>query len=102
MGAIEVFVKKIVQKDAHHFRIEWEDGYVQQFKLSDLQRNCPCASCIDEFTGQKLLDPNSVDDHVKATRLMNVGRYGLRVKFTSGCSMGIYSFNMLRQMGDQQ
>lgn len=97
-----MFVKRIVQKDGHHFRIEWEDGYVQNFRLSDLQRNCPCAGCMDEFTGKKLLDPNSVDENVKAVRLSNVGRYGLRIKFSKGCSNGIYSFNMLRQLQEKQ
>lgn len=97
-----MFVKRIVQEDAHHFRVEWEDGYIQRFKLSELQKNCPCASCMDEFTGKKLVDPHSIDENVKAIRLTNVGRYGLRVKFTSGCSTGIYSFNMLRQWGEKR
>lgn len=93
-------VKRILQKDAHHFEIEWLDGEVDVFKLSDLQKLCPCAGCVDEFTGKRLLDVSTVSEDVTATRVWSVGRYALRIQFRKGCSNGIYSFAMLRSLGD--
>lgn len=91
-----LFVRKIWQKDNHVFSIEWSDGAIQDFRLSDLQRKCPCAGCRDETTGKQLLDPRTVPDDVRAIAIRSVGRYGLRIQFTSGCSMGIYCFDQIR------
>lgn len=96
--SIPLFVSQIWQKDNYTFSIKWDDGRVQDFRLCDLQRHCPCASCIDEVTGKRLLDPQMVSDDVRAIIIRSVGRYGLKVQFTSGCSHGIYSFDRLRQM----
>jgi DUF971 family protein len=93
-----LFVRQIWQKDNYTFSIEWNDGHTQDFRLCDLQRNCPCAHCTDEMTGKRLVNPNNVPDHVKAIVIRSIGRYGLRIQYTSGCSMGIYSFDRLRKM----
>lgn len=93
-----LFVRQIWQKDNYTFSIQWNDGLTQDFRLCDLQRNCPCAHCADEITGRCLLDPKTVSDDVKAIAIRSIGRYGLRIQFTSGCSTGIYSFDRLRKM----
>jgi DUF971 family protein len=90
-------IHKIYQKDSYTFTIEWSDGKVGHYRLSDLQKQCPCAGCVDETTGQRLVKNENIDDFVQARRLINVGRYALRIDFTSGCSTGIYSFDMLRK-----
>ena len=92
---------KIWQKNNVFFSIEWSDGKVQDFRLSDMQRNCPCANCADEITGKPLLDPQSVSDDVRAVVIRSVGRYGLRIQFTSGCSMGIFGFDRLKKIGKE-
>lgn len=93
-----LFVRKIWQKDNHTFSIQWNDGVIQDFRLCDLQRSCPCAHCSDEITGKPLLDSKIIPDDVKAVFIRSIGRYGLRIQFTSGCSTGIYSFDRLRKM----
>lgn len=93
-----LFVRQIWQKDNYTFSIQWNDELIQDFRLCDLQRNCPCAHCTDEMTGKSLIDPKTIPDHVKAIVIRSIGRYGLRIQFTSGCSTGIYSFDRLRKM----
>ncbi|MGA8164718.1 MAG: P-loop NTPase [Waddliaceae bacterium] len=93
-----LFVERIEQKDRHAFRILWNDGNICDYRLSDLQRRCPCAKCTDEATGKHIADPSGVKDDARAKRIVNVGRYALRIDFTSGCSLGIYSFAMLRKL----
>jgi DUF971 family protein len=93
-----LFVSKIWQKNNTTFSIEWNDGEIQDFRLCELQRVCPCANCVDEVTGQPLLDPQTVSDDVRAVVIRSIGCYGLQVQFTAGCSKGIYSFDRLRRM----
>ena len=93
-----IFVSQIWQKDNYTFSIRWNDGEIQDFKLSHLQRHCPCAQCTDENSGRNLVDPKTIQDNVRAIVVRSVGRYGLRIQFTSGCSNGIYSFADLRRL----
>jgi DUF971 family protein len=93
-----MFIRKIFQKDQYRFTIEWTDGKISDYRLSDLQRQCTCAQCQDEKTGQPLVSPDSIDNGVQAVRIVNVGRYALRIDFTKGCSKGIYSFSLLRTL----
>ena len=39
----DAFIKKIEQSDNNSFHIEWSDQTTKNYKLSHLQRNCPCA-----------------------------------------------------------
>jgi ATP-binding protein involved in chromosome partitioning len=89
-------IKHLEQKDNHAFSIVWNDDKAQTFHLSELQKMCPCANCRDEQTGEILLDPQTVKSDVRALFIRSVGRYALQIQFTSGCSTGIYSFDMLR------
>lgn len=93
-----IFVKEIMQKDNHTFVIRWTDGKIGEYRLNELQKRCSCANCIDETTGKRLLDESTVKSDVKATKIYNVGRYALRIQFSSGCSTGIYPFEMLHNM----
>ncbi len=93
-----LFLRQIWQKNNETFSIQWNDGLIQDFRLCDLQRQCPCAHCTDEITGKRLLDSKMVSDDVRAVFIRSIGRYGLRIQFTSGCSTGIYTFDRLRKM----
>lgn len=93
-----LFIKEFNQIDPQSFSITWNDDEIQQFRLSDLQKQCPCASCVDETTGERVSNPESVDVNVGATAIDSVGRYAIKVHFTSGCSTGIYDYEMLRSM----
>lgn len=92
-------IKSISQKDNYTFNIMWNDGLNCDYRLSDLQKQCPCANCTDEITGKRLLDVSTVKPDLRAIRIYNVGRYAIRIQFAHGCSTGIYSFDMLRKLG---
>lgn len=85
-------IKKITQLDNYTFGILWNDGTEQKYRLSGVQKKCPCAQCNVE--GAKLV----VDDNVRAANISSVGRYAMKIQFTSGCTKGIYTFPLLRDM----
>lgn len=94
MNSPLVLIKSIAQKDNHTFTIHWSDGIQKDYRLSELQHSCPCAHCREKR--KKGPSEPSNDSDVKAIRITSVGRYALKVKFTSGCSNGIFSYAMLR------
>lgn len=89
-------IKKVWQPDPQHLHIDWSDGVSKSFKLSELQKQCPCANCVDENTGQRKILKVSVQDNVSAFSVSNVGRYAVRIQYSSGCSTGLYSYQFLR------
>lgn len=93
-----LLVRKVEQLDRHTLGIEWIDGHKSRWRLSHLRQNCPCASCINEWTGEPILEPGSVDEDLIARRVESVGRYALMIEFADGHSTGIYSFPTLRKL----
>lgn len=93
-----VLIKGISQKNNHMFTIEWTDGIICDYALEDLQRNCPCARCSQQKEQKYIYQEQPIVEPVKAIRISNVGRYALRIQFTSGCSLGIFSYEFLREL----
>lgn len=96
MNATQILIKTLQQKNNHTFTIEWSDGIVSDYRLSDVQSFCPCAKCMDQSKTKSANAP--IDHDVRALRIFNIGRYAMRIQFTSGCSTGIYSYALLRQL----
>lgn len=87
---MQLFIKNIQQINNHIFEITWSDLSTSKHRLSSLQKACPCAKCLQTEEQSKLLNPD-----VKAKFLKSIGRYAIKIEFTSGCSAGIYDFDLL-------
>ncbi|HSQ43250.1 MAG TPA: P-loop NTPase [Fibrobacteraceae bacterium] len=81
------------------FALGWSDGVWQLFTPHHLRLHCPCASCVDEWTGEPLLDPASISADVQVLNVYTVGRYALGISFTDGHRSGIYTYDQLKQIG---
>ena len=81
-------------------RIEWRDGAIARYPFFALRDSCPCASCINEITGEKILDPKTIDPNIHITRAAYTGNYALRIVWSDGHDTGIYSFKTLREYFD--
>jgi DUF971 family protein len=82
------------------FLISWTDGSTRKVSQRDLRLRCPCASCVDEFTGEPLLDPETVPLDLKVLRLRSVGHYAVAFDFSDGHKTGIYPWEMLRRISE--
>ena len=75
----------------------WEDEHVSVYPARDLRLRCRCAGCIEEMTGQPLLDPAKVPPDVVAVAITLVGQYAIAIRWSDGHDTGIYNFADLRQ-----
>lgn len=71
--------------------IVWKDGLEQEIPINQIQQYCPCQQCRDSDI--------VVHTGVEATQVRPVGHYAACIAFTSGCSMGIYPYHLLREIG---
>jgi ATP-binding protein involved in chromosome partitioning len=93
--------QEIRQPSRQTISIRWSDGRETTLDARPLRLECPCAECVDESTGRKLLDPSSVPPDVWPTSINPVGRYGMSFAWSDGHSSGIYTHERLRQLGAQ-
>ncbi len=83
-------------------RITWADGRACRFDAPALRRACPCAQCVNEWTGERTLAPGSIRDDLQIDDVQLVGRYALNFRWSDGHETGIYSFAYLRELCEQE
>jgi len=88
----------IEQASPRHLAITWADGEESLYEVRELRLACRCAHCVDEWTGEKRLDPSSVPEDVHPVSIEKVGRYAIQIEWSDGHSAGIYTFERLRQL----
>jgi DUF971 family protein len=50
----------------------------------DLRCSCRCATCIEEFTGEQLLDTSTVPKTIRPLNMAPIGRYAMSVDWSDG------------------
>ncbi len=85
-----IYPVKIRQVSRYAFEAVWSDGEIREYALSWLQKNCPCRRCQEQH---RLVDPL-----VLAEKISSVGKYALKVEFTSGCKSGIFPYLYLKNL----
>lgn len=94
--------REIAQEGERGLRVVWADGRVCQYGAAALRRACPCAQCVNEWTGERVLAPEAVPDELEISDLQLVGRYALNFRWGDGHETGIYSFRYLRELCEQR
>ena len=94
--------REISQEGNSQLRITWADGRVCGYRAAALRRACPCAQCVDEWTGERTLKPQAIAEDIEIGDLNIVGRYALNFRWSDGHETGIYSFQYLRGLCEQQ
>lgn len=89
---------QIIEESDSEFSIKWSDDKESSYNAAQLRRACPCAGCINEWTGEKILRPETVADDLTFAHITLVGRYALNFNFSDGHETGIYSFKYLREL----
>lgn len=78
--------------------IEWSDGKRSTYRPKDLRAACPCASCVDEVTGVRILKAEAISETVRAESVNPIGRYALQFVWSDGHSTGLFGHEYLRRL----
>ena len=78
--------------------LEWETGPATEISARTLRQACPCAGCVDETTGKRTLDVNSVPVDMRIESFSTVGNYALSFVFADSHSTGIFRFGYLDEV----
>jgi DUF971 family protein len=80
--------------------LAWPDGRTDRLGYRYLRGECPCATCKDEWTGDRILDPTSVPADIKLAGMEPVGSYAVRFSWSDGHSSGLYTWENLRLLAE--
>jgi DUF971 family protein len=98
---------KSLKGDREALLIQWSDGVTQRIPWTTLREQCPCATCR-----QKRADPSPAPlfniikpeeaEPVRATAMSPIGNYAYQIDFSDGHKTGIFSLELLRDIGDKE
>jgi ATP-binding protein involved in chromosome partitioning len=83
---------------SHKLAIYWSDGQKYTYDAKLLRFMCPCAVCVDEFSGERKIKTDSVANDVALEKALPVGRYGVNLVWSDKHSTGIYTYKYLREL----
>ncbi len=90
--------RQIIEESDSELSINWSDETETKYDAPNLRRACPCAGCVNEWTGEKILKTENVADDLSFASISIVGRYALNFQFSDGHETGIYSFQYLKDL----
>jgi len=95
----------IARQGEDRLRIGWSDGTQREYTLAELRDRCPCATCREKRTAPPppptALPVLSVSEArpLQLTAMRPVGHYAYAIHFSDGHNTGIYTFELLRELG---
>jgi len=57
-----------------------------------------CARCVDEITGQRILDVEGLDPDIAIEEMQLVGNYALKIRWSDRHDTGLYTWPHLRRL----
>jgi len=98
MESIDVVPVEIENTGDKGIRIRWQDGHEAIYPHTYLREGCQCASCIEEWSGKKLISAGQIPDNIAPTQIKAVGRYAVSIHWSDGHNTGIYPFDYVRKI----
>jgi DUF971 family protein len=90
----------------NRLRITWNDGERREYTFRGLRDACPCATCREKQSQPPppsnvltVLSPAETQP-LKVLGMRPVGNYAYSIQFSDGHDTGIYSLELLRQLGE--
>lgn len=105
-----VIPEKIQRLGDNGLSIWWSDGSRRDYSASELRNGCPCATCREkeraksneQAAGRPKGLPILTAAELKPlhiVRMLPIGNYAYSVAFTDGHDSGIFTFDLLLQLG---
>ena len=96
------YIRRLGQPTPTQIEVEWGNGEVSRFSAYDLRLSCPCALCVDEWTGERRISPNSIPLDIVPKHAKLVGNYAIQIEWSDGHNAGIYTFTYLHELQKRQ
>ncbi len=101
---MNAYPTKIEIVGGNRLAIEWSDALRREYGFAELRENCPCATCREKRSAPAkpaLFPVLKMEEArpLKITGMKPVGNYAYSIEFSDGHDTGIYTFELLRELG---
>ena len=101
---MNVWPTKLQIVSDNQLQIDWNDGQTRRYPFRELRDRCPCATCREKRSQPKpaALLPVLTAAEAQPLRILGmkpVGNYAYSIQFSDGHDTGIYSLDLLRELG---
>ena len=79
--------------------VVWSESDSERIPYRQIRAECPCATCKDEWTGERILDPSTIRADIQLEGMEMIGNYAVRLSWNDGHSSGLYTWETLRKIG---
>jgi len=87
-----------LRREGESIALKWSDGVEHALQPRALRLLCPCAFCVSEVTGERLVDPDSIPQDLRLVDMQPVGNYAYRLLFSDGHDSGLYRVDLLHEL----
>jgi Mrp family chromosome partitioning ATPase/DUF971 family protein len=87
-----------VTAEPGNIRVHWSDGAESRIPNKTVRASCQCALCVDELSGDPLLDVGTIPNDIKAESIDTLGNYAVAITWSDGHSSGIFSWEHLKKV----
>lgn len=72
--------------------VAWPDGHEAKLGYVALRSECMCARCVDELTGERIVDIEGIDREITIEQMQLVGSYAVKLRWSDGHDTGLYTW----------
>jgi DUF971 family protein len=87
--------------DQRTLSLTWSDGASHRVTSRVLRQYCPCAECVEEWSGQRTYDVEVIAKDMKIIEIVPTGNYALSFTFGDLHRTGIFNWEFLRELSDR-
>lgn len=102
---MQPYPSKLERVGEDQLLIEWSDGAQRKYAFRELRDACPCATCREKRKAPRaapnpfvILKPEETQP-LRISGMTPVGTYAYSIAFSDGHDTGIFSFELLRELG---
>ncbi len=84
--------------DQRLLSLGWSDGTRSEVSARRLRQYCPCAECVEEWSGKRTFEVDSIPAEMKVVEVQPVGNYALAFTFGDLHRTGIFQWEYLKTL----
>ncbi len=88
-------------QDRQELELTWNESRTVGLPYRFVRGECPCASCRDEWSGDRILDPATIRSDIKIEAMEPIGSYAVRILWNDGHSSGLFTWDTLLTLCNQ-
>jgi len=87
-----------LEADQRALSITWTDGAQHRVTARRLRQYCPCAECVEEWSGKRTYEVETIPQDMKIIEVVPTGNYALSFTFGDLHRTGIFNWEYLREL----